>query len=316
MKIGVFNDRLFEFLNDRYAEVEEELKGKEIQWVKFSKDNFDRDIDLDVDALVLHRITKSQLDQLEQLKYIFIPFTGMDRFDLDYMKERGIRIVNAHAHAKFIAERGMALTMTLLGRIKDHDGALQKDIWYRGDKAGQWTSLFDKNIGIYGYGHIGKAYEKMVRPYTDHIHIIDRGHMDSLTLEKNGLSGHKDLESLASASDILFIGAPLTDQTRGSIDQHILTKMKDGFIINVARGPIVKQEDLIESLEDKTIGGYASDVWYNYPKDYDKPCQVTDQPIGHYSNVVLSPHNGWNTDIQGSLIENELFDNIIGTCRS
>ncbi len=313
MKIGVFNVELFEYLKNRYEETREILDVEAIQWVKFSKDNFEKEIDLDIDGLVLHKINEYQMDKLTRLKYIYIPFTGTDQFNLDYLKERGIELINVHAHSKFIAERGMALTMTLLGRIKEHDNALQEGMWYRGDEVGRWTSLFDKHIGIYGYGHIGKAYEKMVRPFTDHIHIIDRGHMDASLLKEKMLTSHNDLESLAVVSDLLFIGAPLTKETRGSVDRKILSHMKDGYIVNVARGPIVNQEDLIQSLKDKMIGGYGSDVWYNYPKDYSKPCQVTDEPIGHFPNVVLSPHNGWNTDIQGNLINNELFENIIRT---
>ncbi len=75
--------------------------------------------------------------------------------------------------------------------------------------------------------------------------------------------------------------------------------MKDGFIINVARGKIVDQYALYDALKNGIIGGYGSDVWYNYPKRNDELMNPADVDLGEFENVVMTPHNAWNMDTKG-----------------
>lgn len=307
MKLGVFNQDLLDYIGQQLIN---ELKQGELELIKFSEVNFEEKKDLDVQGLLLHRVTKEQLEQLTELRHMFIPYTGLNRFDLDYIESRGIQIHNAHAHAKFIAERGLAMTMTLTGRLLKHHLSMQDGYWHRSGEDGLWTSLYDKNIGIYGYGHIGQCYEKLIRPFTDKIHIIDRGKYDETELTAMNLTAHRNLKELAAASDLLFIAAPLNESTKGSVDLSIIKEMAGGFIINVARGAIVDQEALQQQLESGDLGGYGSDVWYNYPKDYSEPTYPADVDLKDFENVVMSPHNAWNTDSKGTLIKDEVVENI------
>jgi lactate dehydrogenase-like 2-hydroxyacid dehydrogenase len=99
---------------------------------------------------------------------------------------------------------------------------------------------------------------------------------------------HADVAGLAEAADVLVVACPLTPETRGLVDAGVLDALgPEGFLVNVARGPIVDEAALIAALEEKRIAGAALDVFWNEP-------HVPDA-LAAMDNVVLLPHVGSTT---------------------
>lgn len=99
---------------------------------------------------------------------------------------------------------------------------------------------------------------------------------------------YADLEATAAASDCLVLACPLTPATRDLVDARILAALgPEGFLVNVARGPVVNQEALLAALREKRIAGAALDVFWDEPN--------VPEELMAMDNVVLQPHMGSST---------------------
>ena len=224
-------------------------------------------------------------------QYILVPFTGLNGLDLDFIKSKGIHVFNTQAHSKYVAERALSLILTLLGNIIPFDQGLRHGNWaHRNDpNRVPWVSLFDKNIGFFGYGAINQYLHQLLTPFNIQAYIIDRGK------DFKGVHKVKDLISLVEVSDVVVIAAPLTDHTKGIFDGNIVSQMKDKILINVGRGPVVNEGALYQALRNETLKGYGSDVWFHYPQGNGSQ-SPSSYPLESLPNVVFTPHNGGFTE--------------------
>lgn len=302
--IGTFSSDL---KNDIEASLSELSQHLEIRLLDKQTRIEDYDIKLleDLDGIITKRLTNKECVRLTNLSFIIVPMTGLDGLDEEILNNENITIYNMHSIAPYIAERGMGILMTLAGKIHTQDKYLKEGIWNRGGDSNRWLTLRDKKVGIYGYGHIGKSFEKMIRTFTSNIYVIDRQkeYSEQVYLVNN-------LEELTKEADVLFIAVPGNNGTKGTIGEHELNNLKDGLVINVGRGSVVDQEALYEALRDEVIAGYGSDVWYNYPSKNSETCMVSDEELERFEHVVMTPHNAWNHDHKDGLILNEMIDYI------
>jgi len=218
---------------------------------------------------------------------ILVPFTGLNGLDLTFIKSKKIKVFNTQAHSRYVAERALALSLTLLGQILPLDPRLRQGDWSNRNNENRmpWVSLFEKRIGFFGYGAINQALHQLLNPFKVKVTIINRGKAYEEVETVN------DLAELVKQSDIVVIAAPLNKETEGIFDQKILSQMKDKFLINVGRGPLVDEAALYEALKTHTLKGFASDVWFDYPKGNEsKNPSIT--PLESFQNVVMTPHNG------------------------
>ncbi len=260
---------------------------------------------VDINTLFTTHLTEEELRLLPNLKTIIVPMTGLDGIDESIVDSGDIQVLNAHSAAPYIAERGMGILMTLAGKIDKQSYEMKQGQWNGRNESEEWFSLRDKKIGIYGYGHIGKAFEKMMRPFTANIYTINR--------HKNypkDINLVNDLNELTKISDVLFIAVPGNSTTKDTIGETELANLKDGLIVNVGRGKVVNQKALFNALENHSIKGYGSDVWYNYPKNNDKICQASDEDLGKFDHIVMTPHNAWNNDHKEELVMNEMMEHL------
>ena len=243
------------------------------------------------DAVITGRLTNEELITAENLKIVFVPFTGLNSFPLEQLKERNIHISNTHANARFVAEKAVTLILALLGRVIEYHNELKKGYWFRSpDDSETWTSIQGKTCGILGYGSIGKNIAKFLKAYDcktigfkKHIH-------KDITKYKYADEVSSDMDKVISGSDIVFVCLPLNNETRGLISGDILSKMQGKYIVNIARGDIINEDALYTALKDGTLAGAALDVWYNYPRNKPEPVFPSNKPIYELPNVVISPH--------------------------
>lgn len=267
--------------------------------------NAQQDEVLEIEALFTTHLSLEELKLLPKLKTILVPMTGLDGLDEQIVDDGKIRIINAHSLAPYIAERGMGILMTLAGRIHTQNISLKKGVWNREGDDGKWLTLRNKKIGIYGYGYIGKEFEKMIRPFSSDIYVINR--------EKEypkSIHVVKDIGELTKVCDILFIAVPGNSQTQDTINVDEINNLKNGLIVNVGRGKVVNQRALYQGLKNGSLLGYGSDVWYNYPKSKYDLCFPSDEDLSEFDQVVMTPHNAWNHDHSHGLVINEMVNHV------
>ena len=244
-----------------------------------------------------------ETDYSKNLKAVIVPYTGLDGIDLAFIKKMHIPLFNTTDHSKFVSEKALQLILSLLGNVPLYHNNLKEGLWSQRTNEDRipWVSLFDKKIGIYGYGRIGQILHRLLEPFHCEVSIIDRGKKYPNVVYKDSL------ETLVSDVDIVVIATPLTPKTRGVFNQEILTLMKDKYLINVGRGPIIEEKALYEALNSQHLKGFASDVWYQYPSLKEPEIMPSKYPITAFNNVVLSPHcGGYTTQFSAVMIKNIL----------
>ncbi len=267
-------------------------------------DNVTTETIKDVDGVVAWRLTEEQVNSAKNLKVIFAPLTGLNGFPEKLVKERNIEVINTHAKAKYIAEHGFSILLTAMGKINKTDQIFKTTHkWANRSYDELWTSMYNKKIGFYGFGHIGKAFCNLVQPFNPTINTLSR-----YKGRCNAHNFYDNLLDLATNSDILVISAPLTKETENSVNLEVL-KALGGFIVNVGRGSIINEEDFYIALKDNHIKGAASDVWYNYPSDKN-PLPPSNFPFWELDNIVMSPHTAWSTYEDPNINMEDTINNI------
>lgn len=293
MKIGIYNKTMLEL----YDELDYDFNLVRLT-------SFDAEEVKDLDVIVAGRMSNEQVDAAKNLKHIFIPFTGMNGFDVEYVESKGIQIHTTSAHAKYVAERALALALALLGKITAFDRELRQNRWGNRNDMDRisWNSLSNKRVGLYGYGAIGKLLHSYIKPFTEDVTVYSRSFKDDV---KNVNS----LEKLFDACDIVFVCVPLTAQTESSINEMILKRNKDRMIVNIARGKIIEEKALYQALSRGHLSGFASDVWYQYPTKDNPEISPSKYDLTEF-NVVMTPHCGGFADDSERLRYIDTFNNI------
>jgi len=248
------------------------------------------------DAVISGKLTKEEFEIARNLKILFIPYTGLNNFPVELLKERDILISNTHANARYVAEKAVTLALALLGRIVEYHNDLKKGLWNRSfDENDTWTTIQGRTCGILGYGSIGRHIAKFLKAFDCRI-IGFKKHMNGIEYADELTT---DLTEAIDKSFLIFICLPLNNQTKGLINSQVLESMKGKFLINVSRGSIVDEDALYNALKNGTLAGAALDVWYNYPGKFaagkNEQVYPSNKPIYDLPNVVISPHKASNT---------------------
>jgi formate dehydrogenase len=266
-----------------HEKIHDFLKKHEIDGVEIVDDIFS------ASYIVTGKYNKSKHNP--NLKGIIIPYTGHNGIDLDAMREDDLKLFITPTRSKYVAEKAVMLTMAIMGNTVNYDHLLRQGNWSsrNSDERVPWVSIQGKSVGLFGYGRIGKKVHEMMKGFGCDFYTIDR-HKDYPT----DVHLVKNLTNLIQVSDIVIIATPLNKLTEGIFDKQKFSRMQQKFLINVGRGSICNEEDLYNALKEGTLRGYASDVWYNYPKGKENQ-YPTNFPIYELNNVVLSNHSGGYT---------------------
>lgn len=239
----------------------------------------------DVDGLIvgLERVTKRVLDHANRLKVISTAGVGYDHVDVEEAARRGIAVCNcAGCNNHSVAELAFGMMITLSRRVLEADRALRQGRWER--YMGQ--ELWGKTIGIIGLGRVGKSVALLARAFG--MRVLAHDIVWDITFANEYGISYVPLERLLRESDYVSVHVPLTPQTRYMIDERALTLMKPtAYLINLARGPVVKQAALVEALKAGKIAGAGLDVFEVEP--------IQDNPFIEFDNVVMTPHLGGST---------------------
>ena len=197
--------------------------------------------------------------------------------------ERGVTVTNTpDSITSVVADLATGLVLSVMRRIAEGDRFVRAGKWPAGPLS-PGRDLAGKTCGIVGLGRIGRE-------------IARRAEVFGMTVRWHGprpkpdipYPWHADIEELARLSDCLVVICPLTAETRGLVNARVLDALgQDGYLVNVARGPVVDQEELVAALKEKRIAGAGLDVYWDEPR--------VPADLAAMDNVVLTPHIGSTT---------------------
>jgi len=232
------------------------------------------------------RLDREVLVNASNLSVIIRYGVGLDNIDLDYAKEKGIKVYNTpQAFTEAVAELTLGLIIGLLRNIGEAHRSLVSGRWEK--KRFQGFELAGKTVAILGFGRIGRRVADLLMPFDVTILAYDIVPIPDSYIKK-GVKPVKSIEEAVEEADIITIHMPLTKETKDLINYELLKKAKKKpFIVNTARGKIINHDDLIRALSEGVIKGAALDVFYEEP--------VKDERLFKIENVLLTPHIGAQT---------------------
>lgn len=241
------------------------------------------------DALIVRSKTKVTADLIERgsrLRVIGRAGTGVDNIDVAAATRRGIVVMNAAAgNTVTTAEHAFAMLMSLARQIPQAASSTRSGKWEKNRFLG--VELMDKTLGIVGMGRIGSTVAARAKAFGMEVVAYD----PYFTREAAGELGVEmtTLDEVFERSDFITLHTPLTEETRGIIDQTAISKMKVGVrIINCARGGLVDEQALADAIGEGKVAGAALDVFEKEPVSADNPLLALDQ-------VIATPHLGAST---------------------
>jgi phosphoglycerate dehydrogenase-like enzyme len=227
-------------------------------------------------------VTAETLDGAEHLSIVARFGVGYDRVDVDACTRGGILLtITPDGVRRPVASSALAFILALAHKLRTKDRLAREVNWAdRADHMG--TGLTGRTLGIIGVGNIGRELCDLARPFGMR-YIAHDPYADAEQARAAGVE-LVSLDELMSQSDFVCITCQLTDETRHLINADRLSLMKpSAYIINVARGPIIHQQDLVRALQERRIQGAALDVFDPEPPSPDDPLLALD-------NVILAPH--------------------------
>lgn len=268
--------------------------------------NLYKDIDVAV-IFIYSKITKDVIDSLTNLKLVITRSTGYDHIDINYAKQRGITVCNVPGYGNnTVAEYTFALILSLARRFKPMIERTAKGIFSRDGLTG--IDLMGKTIGVIGAGRIGKHVIRIAHGFGMNILVYDRSKEEELV--QKYAAEYVGLEDLLRMSDIVTLHVPYNKSTHHLINRFNIKLMKfDAMLINTSRGPVVEIEAVVQALKEGRLAGgvgldtfEAEDVWIEeeFLKRDDIPAIKLKKAMEafyvlHSENVIVSPHNAYNT---------------------
>ncbi len=263
----------------------------------------------DADIIVVNKIpvNESLLKNALSLKLICASATGTNNIDFEYTKKRGIKVANVRGYStNSVAQHTFAMFFYLYEKLKIYD-----DFVKSGDYSDyhmfscfepHFNELAGKTWGIIGLGAIGRK-------------VADIAHAFGCSILYYSASGRQyasdyapcGFDDLLKYSDVISIHCPLTDVTKDLIDSSALSRMKpSAILLNLARGPIVREQDLADALNSGTIAAAGLDVLSTEPLPADSPLMN----IKDSTKLLITPHMAWGTREARQRCADEVYINI------
>ncbi len=241
------------------------------------------------DALLLEeptRLTRASLKGADRLRVVARYGVGYDNVDVAACTDCGVVVtVTPDGVRRAMATAAMTLVLSLSLHLLHRERLTREGRWSdRGRYLG--IGLNERTIGLVGFGNIGHEFAALIRPFDVRILVSDP-YVEADDALRAGCTP-TSLDSLLRESDFVVVLCALTEATRHLIDRERLRLMKpSAFLVNVARGPIVDQDALVEALTAKRIQGAGLDVFET------EPIPARD-PLLELENVIVTGHSlGW-----------------------
>lgn len=223
------------------------------------------------------------IEKFTNLKFIQLTSAGFDRIDLEYTHSHNIEVYNARGvYSIPMAEYAVCGVLDIYKQSCFFADNQKKHIW---DKHRGLLELYGKTVCIVGCGNVGTECAKRFSAFGATVLGVDI--TKPKTTEYDKYYSLKDIKEALAVSDIIILTLPLTEQTKNMFDDNMFSNFKtNAILVNIARGAIVKQDDLINGLKNGKLFGAVLDVFENEPLE-------ADSPLWDMSNVIITPHNSF-----------------------
>ena len=250
--------------------------------------------------LVWHKeINEKFLRKYPSIRAIVRYGVGYDNIDLAFCKKKNIVVANTPDYGvDEVADSALAMILYLTRKIGKLENLAKNDsrYWIGKDINQNMRRINKLNLGIIGLGRIGGCIAKKFLPFSRNIGFYDP-YIPNGYEKVYGIGKFSSLSELLKNSDIVSINTPLTEETEGLVNEEFLNTMKKGsYLINLSRGPIVKNNDLIfKKLICNHLEGYGTDVWTNEPplKNDAFYKYLKEQSNDLMGRVIINPHTAY-----------------------
>ncbi len=278
MKKILISDKLSERAVEELKKIEEfEVTIK----TGMSPEELEKEIE-EYDAIVIRSATKLRANILEKaknLKVVVRAGIGLDNIDLKRAEELGIKVFNTPSATSItVAEYTIGLMFAVARNIPQAYSSMKAHKWEK--KLFTGTELYGKTAGIIGFGRIGREVAR--REIALGMEVI---FYDIFDIKSDISARQVTLEELLEKSDYISIHLPLTEKTKNMISYNELKRMKENaVIINVGRGGIINESDLLKVLNEGKLKAAILDVYETEPP--------TNYELIDHPRLIPMPHLG------------------------
>ncbi|MFC6859985.1 2-hydroxyacid dehydrogenase [Zunongwangia atlantica] len=253
-----------------------------------------------------YTIDKDFLDAAPNLKFIARVGAGLENIDVDYAKERGVKLFSApEGNRNAVGEHTLGMLLSLFNKLNKADREVREGLWNREDNRG--IELDGKTVGIIGYGNMGKAFAKKLRGFDVEVLCYDiKDDVDDSNATQ------VDWEEFTKKCDVVSLHTPWTEKTDKMVNEEFIKSFAKPFwFINTARGKNVVTEDLVHALRSGQVLGAGLDVLEYEKSSFEslfankknvavsaaEPLPEAMRELMFMPNTILSPHvAGWTVE--------------------
>lgn len=263
----------------------------------------------DADIIIANKapLNETTMKDAPNVKLICLFSTGYDSVDVEYCKSRGIKVANVVNYCTpAVAQHTLLLALMLTEKIAFYDQYVKSGTYSAQDRFSNFDRIFNdldgKTWGIVGMGNIGRRVAGLAQAFGCKIIFYSASGQSTCTEYER-----VDFDTLLKESDILSLHCPLSDRTRGLMNQAAFEKMKEtAILINVARGPVVDTQALYDALVNNQIAAAGLDVLEKEPMTRDNPLGK----IQDSTKLIITPHMSWASVESRTRLIGEVYKNI------
>lgn len=239
-------------------------------------------------------------DAFSNLRFVQLTAAGYDRAPVQALTTRGVHVYNAgNAYAAPMAEATVWGILTLYRKGKAFLESAKRHAW---EKQRGLSELSGKSVCVLGCGNYGRACANLLAAFGCSVIGVNRSGEAVSGFERT-FAFDRVKDAVANA-DIVISALPLTEQTRGALHADLFGACKKGcLLVNLSRGSIVCQQDMIAALQNGQLGGAVLDVFETEPLE-------AESPLWDMENVVITPHNAYAGDGVAQRLLDVVCDNL------
>lgn len=256
-------------------------------------------------------IDKEFLDAATELKFIARSGAGLENIDLKTAEEKEITCFNApEGNRNAVGEHALGMLLSLFNNLCRGNAEVRQGIWKREENRG--IELDGKTVGLIGYGNNGRAFAKKLYGFDVDVIAYDKYKSDY----EDQFANAATMEQIFEEADVLSFHIPQNEETIFMVNEAFFKKFKKPiYVINLARGKIIKTKDLLKGLQEKRILGACLDVLEYEKASFEKTITADDNPdfkaLLQMDNVLFSPHVGGWTHESYFKLSDVLADKVI-----
>lgn len=243
------------------------------------------------DVIIINKIkvTRQLMSACDSLRLVCVFATGYDNIDISAARELGIAVCNVPGYSTgSVALFTLSTALALCSHLLEYNNYVRSGEYTASGVPNKLTPIYHeltgKTWGIVGYGNIGRAVARVAEALGAKVIVNKRTPCADATCV--------DIETLCRESDIITVHCPLNEQSRGLINEEMISLMKpDVILVNEARGAVLDEGAVAKAIKEGRIAAFGCDVYSTEPFSLDHPYnEIKDLP-----NVILTPHAAWGS---------------------